>query len=105
MTHQNQNGNRVLHLGLFSKCIRTVEQRQVELTHMGGLRGQLYLLSTSKGMVKAGHVGHDRSFIRLGGVDDIYGIETGETVKVVEREHENDIKVLIETSIVTINLL
>jgi len=38
----------------------------------------LYLLSSSKSMVKTGHVGHDSSFIRLGGVDDIYGIEMEE---------------------------
>lgn len=34
-----------------------------------------YLLSSGEGVVKAGHIGHDRSLIWLGGVDDIYGIE------------------------------
>lgn len=29
-------------------------------------------------MVKAGHIGHDSSFIGLGGVDDICGVEMQE---------------------------
>lgn len=32
---------------------------------------QLYLFSSSKGMVKTGHIGHDGSFIGLRGVDDV----------------------------------
>lgn len=32
----------------------------------------VYLLSSSKSMIEAGHIGHDSSLIRLGGVDDVY---------------------------------
>lgn len=39
-------------------------------------------------MVKAGHVGHDGSFIRLGGIDDICGIDREERSKVKGREAE-----------------
>lgn len=34
-----------------------------------------YLLSSSKSVVEAGHVGHDSSLIRLGGVDNVWGGE------------------------------
>lgn len=37
-----------------------------------------YLLSSSKSMVKAGHIGHDGSLIGLGGVDDICGMKRDE---------------------------
>lgn len=33
-----------------------------------------YLLSPSKGMIEAGHIGHDGSLIRLWGVDDVCGV-------------------------------
>lgn len=32
----------------------------------------VYLLGSSKCMIEAGHIGHDSSLIRLGGVDDVY---------------------------------
>lgn len=35
-------------------------------------------------MVKAGHVGHDGSFIRLGGIDDICGIDREERSRLKE---------------------
>ena len=54
-------------------------------------------------MVKAGHIGHDGSFIRLGGVDDIYGIERGKSQG--GRKKEKRRKVLFASSLEKILLM
>lgn len=54
-------------------------------------------------MVKAGHIGHDGSFIRLGGVDDIYGIKRGKSQG--GRKKEKRRKVLFASSLEKILLM
>lgn len=55
----------------------TVQGGDGDLIQKWGVQ-PVYLLSSSKSMVKAGHIGHDSSFIRLGGVDDICSVEMEE---------------------------
>lgn len=56
---------------------------------------QRYLLSSSKSMVKTGHIGHDGSFIRLGGVDDVYGSEREEKSSKSGRKEEKKWKITL----------